>query len=643
MKSRIVLVFSLFLIAWLVLIGRSLYLQVLPNEKLGQLEDRQFSQKISIESHRGSVFDRNGKELAVTVSTYSLFADPKIMESPRKAAKQLAHELRLSYAKLYKLVKPSDKRFVWIQRHLSFEQKEKIQAWGYRGLAFVEESKRIYPNEGLLKTSLGVVGRNGKGLEGIELLYDKYLKGSKKEVRVQRDARGRPLVVDARHFIDQPDGKDIYLTIDGEIQYFLESELRRVVDEYSAAGAMGVVLDAQTSEILSIANVEGGIGEDATRVQASNRNKTVTDFFEPGSTIKPFIAAGAIREGLALPNTEYDCGGGKLKIGRRVIREADASHGFDKLTLAEIIAHSSNVGITKVSFQLGQKRVRSTLRDFGFGESSGVDLPGEVEGILHSLPWKAHQLSNISFGHAMTSTALQIANAYAAIANGGLLRRPFIVKSVTEENWVNPVLRNYKPRRVLTEEQSKMMKLILSGVTSRGGTGYSARVNGYPVAGKTGTAQKVKTDGRGYKKGAYLSSFAGFIPVNEPRYVIYVMVDEPQGEYYGATVAAPLFSSIAQFAMRKSDLAPVLISKENVVKKLSEVSPKKRFGEGVNHSAKGHLPNVLGMSLREAMHILMPFEKKIKIAGKGRVVRSWPDPGDSVEKVKQIRLKLEVE
>lgn len=641
MKSRIVLVFTGFFLFWLVLVGRGAYLQVFPNTKLAELERKQYSKKVSLESHRGSIFDRHGKELAVTVATYSLFADPKIMSERRKVARRLAKKFRLPFRKIYAKIKSSKKRFVWLKKHLSYAQKQEINGWKIRGLAFIEESKRIYPNDSLLKKSLGLVGREGRGLEGIELLYDSYLRGEKKEIKVQRDARGRPLVVNARHFLEERDGKDLHLTIDGELQYFMESELRRVTEEFEAVAATGVVLDAQTSEILAIADVEG------PNVQKVHRNKAVTDFFEPGSTIKPFIAAGAIREGLALPNTEYNCEGGRLRIGRRVIREADQSHSFDKLTLAEIIAHSSNVGIAKVSFQLGDRRTRSTLQDFGFGRKSNVDLPGEVSGVLHETPWRKHQLSNISFGHAMTATALQVANAYAAIANGGLLKTPRIVRAIQQDGQEMENRHNITSSvRVLTKKQADMMKLILSGVTSRGGTGYNARVRGFPVAGKTGTAQKVKVNGRGYKKGAYLSSFAGFIPVNEPKYVIYVMVDEPQKKYYGASVAAPLFSSLAQFAMRKSGVAPLLISRDNVVKESensADTSKRSEFHLAKIQVEQGNLPNVLGMSLRDALTAIAPLQKSVRIYGKGRVVRSWPDPGDSLSDKKTIRLKLEVE
>ncbi|MDC0980165.1 penicillin-binding protein [Bdellovibrionales bacterium] len=652
MKSRVILIFFGFLMFWFLLVGRTVYLQVLPNSKLTDLEKKQYSRKVVIESHRGSILDRNGKELAVTVATYSLFVDPKILKSPKLVARKLAKELGISYRQIYKKVKRSKRRFFWIKRHLSIETKSKIEGWKVRGLAFIEESKRIYPNESLLKESLGFVGAEGRGLEGIELLYNSELKGVRKEIKVQRDARGRPLVVDARNFLDQPDGKDIQLTIDSELQYYVERELDRVVAEHHAKGAVGVVLDAQTSEILALSNVSGEAASSLERAKNfRGRNRVVTDYFEPGSTIKPFIAAGAIREGLALPNTEYDCGGGTMKIGRRVIREADKKHSFDKLTLAEIIAHSSNVGITQVSFQLGESRTRKVLQDFGFGEKTGVDLPGEVSGVLHKLPWRRHQLSNISFGHAMAATALQIANAYGAIANGGVLRQPYIVKKIIGRSGEFEQKEGEPIRRVLTEEQSEMMRFILSGATSKGGTGYRARVPGFPVAGKTGTAQKVNPKGRGYIPGGYLSSFAGFVPVNNPRYVIFVLVDEPKGKYYGSTVAAPIFSSIAQYMIRKSGMAPLLLSNANVVhpeeklaQKSGELIKKQAMQKRESYPIDGHrgLPNLLGMSLREALQRVASLGKRVKIRGRGRVVRTWPDPGDPIKNRKYIRLQLKI-
>src|SRR5207253_2623837 len=272
------------------------------------------------------------------------------------------------------------------------------------------------------------------------------------------------------------------------------------------------------------------------------RDKVATDAFEPGSTMKTFVIATALREGLAAPNTKFFCENGSFKVGDKVIHEAEAKEVFGNLTVSEILALSSNIGTTKIAFKMGAETLRQGLLDFGFGSKLGLDLPGEARGSVQALPWRPHLLSNISFGHGIAVTPLQIANAYAAVANGGVLNTPYIVQSMRDSETGQVKEMQQKPiRRVLTAEQASQMKIMLSGVTAPGGTGKNARVNGFIVAGKTGTAQKVDPNGRGYIKGAYISSFAGFIPANDPKFVIYVALDRPRKGFYGAQVAAPIF------------------------------------------------------------------------------------------------------
>ncbi len=273
--------------------------------------------------------------------------------------------------------------------------------------------------------------------------------------------------------------------------------------------------------------------------------------------MKTFVLAGAIHKGLIQPETQVDCEGGVIHIGKRVIREADAKHQFHLLTATQILAYSMNTGMTKIAFKIGPDAVRDSFRMFGFGERSGIDLPGEAKGIIQPFPWRDHLLANISFGHGLTATPLQIANAYAVIANGGYLRRPYVVKEIRDHENSETVITQAKTlSRVLTDEDVAKIKKMLLAATSKDGTGYLARVAGYPVAGKTGTAQKVDPNGRGYLKGGYVSSFAGYIPAGNPKYVIYIAVDHPRKDYYGGAVAAPVFARVASFAVRRAGLAP---------------------------------------------------------------------------------------
>lgn len=558
MHSRIVVILMVLTVGWAMMIARGAYLQLVPDGRLQALQKRQFETVVTLNVRRGDIVDRNGHELAVSMMSYSLFADPKIMDDAQKVAQILAKTLKMPYQEIAEKLKNKTRRFIWIQRHLSKNTRDFIAAKKIRGLGFIEESKRIYPNESLLSQVLGFVGDEEQGLEGLELAYDDHLQAVSKKVNVRKDARGRPLIVNGQLFNQAPDGSNVQLTIDRELQFILEQELGQALQEHEAESAVGVVLDAQTSEVLAMASAPSF---DANRpLHASSyrrRNRAITDTFEPGSTIKTIVLAGALTHQLVNPNSKIDCEGGVLKIGSRTIREADAHHKFDHLKVSEILAYSSNVGMSKIAMRMGSEKVLSILEKFGFGGKSGVDLPGEAKGIMQSLPWRPHLLANVSFGHGMTATPLQIANAYAAIANGGILNRPTIVRSILDpETGEKTELNRGAGHRIISRKVAEEMRKMLIGVTAPGGTGVAAQVPGFIVAGKTGTAQKVNPNGRGYLPGAYISSFAGFVPAKDPRFVIYVAIDHPRKDYYGSTVAAPVFSRVANFAVRRAVLAP---------------------------------------------------------------------------------------
>jgi cell division protein FtsI (penicillin-binding protein 3) len=638
MRSRIVFILMGLTALWGAMLGRAGYLQLVPDHRLQSLEHRQFETVVTLHSRRGDVLDRNGKELAVSVTSYSLFADPKLIDQPRLIVKLLSRELKVPPRLIEDKLHKSKKRFVWIQRHVDKDAHDSIEAMSkklkVRGIGFVEESRRIYPNDRLLSHAIGFVGDEGAGLEGLELRYNEQLQAGTRKISMKRDARGRPLIVAGQIFNQAPDGADVQLTIDRDLQFTLEQELARAVLEHQADSAVGVVLDAQTSEILAIGSAPTFDPNHAADFSMERkRDRVVTDSYEPGSTMKTFLIAGALNRGMLEPNTKFDCEGGVLHIGKRVIREADTKHKFGILTTSEILAYSSNVGASKIAFKLSDEKLNETLRAFGFGEKTGVDLPGEAKGIVQALPWSEHLLANISFGHGISATPLQIANAYAVIANGGFLKTPFIVKSI-RDNESGDITDNKQKtvRRVLSDDAVAKMRLMLTGVTSGDGTGTNARIPGFPVAGKTGTAQKVLTGGRGYMKGGYISSFGGFVPANDPRFVIYVAVDHPRKGYYGAAVAAPIFANVAKFAVRQAGLSPVLFTAANVVpsadrqaKPVADIqsAPGQTFREGV-------VPDLAGLTLREVMERVAGSGVAVDIRGEGFVTHTIPAPGTPV-------------
>ncbi len=646
LRPRVVTVFLALTIIWGVLYLRSAQLQVLPNSRLAELQKRQYNTFINLPARRGLVTDRAGRELAVTVPSYSVFADPQIIKGKNIFAKKVAKILNVPASSIKAKIINPDKRFVWLRRDITREKADELIKNKIHGLGIIEESKRVYPNENLLSQVLGFVGQEGQGLEGLEKYLESTLRGENKKVSVERDARGRPLLIDGRVFADYPAGYDVELTVDSDLQYELEKELQASINLYEADSAMGIIVQPQTGEILAIANAPN-FNPNAPFASTAEawRNRVITDAIEQGSTIKTLIAAAALKNGIS-PMQKYNCENGQFKLGDRVIREADVSHAFASLNVSEILAKSSNIGSTKMALQLGSEKVREALSDFGIGARLGVSAPGESTGVLHPLPWRPHLLANISFGHGLTATPLQMVMAYSAIANGGRLMKPTILrKSVhaetREENIFSPQL----IRTVLNPSQAQTMRLMLHNATSDYGTGKAAQVSGYPVGGKTGTAQKL-VDGK-YNSGQYFSSFVGFAPVNNPHFVIYVAVDNPKKKYYGAEVAAPVFSRIASYALRKAGISPVIVSEKNVITKAEATTDTensiikiREMAQILASEEKNETPDLKGLTVREVLNRVRGTPIKVQLHGKGVVTMSFPSAGEPLPDNRTLRVYL---
>jgi cell division protein FtsI (penicillin-binding protein 3) len=654
MKSRILILFSGFLILWGVLIARAVRVQVVPDARLENLKRKQFETSLQIRTRRGAILDRNGSELAASVPAHSLFADPKLIKDPYGLAKRLSKELDMPVASLRKRLRDKQRRFIWLKRQMNEADRDSIRRMDEPGLGFIEEPKRVYPNGSLMAQVLGFVGAEGTGLEGLELQHNKDLEGSLKQVLLPRDARGRPLLQDGRSLTEVPDGADLQLTIDHEVQFTLEQELQSVVDKFQAHSAVGIVMDAQSSEILAMANLPTVNLNDGTRQSSDwRRNRIVTDAFEPGSTLKTFVIAGALKEQVVRPSTRYFCENGRFKVGDKWINEAESHEKFEWLNVTEILALSSNIGTAKIAFDLGAERLNRTLADFGFGSKLGIELPGEARGIVNPLPWRPHLLSNIAFGQGIAVTPLQLAAAYTAIANGGVLKKPVLLKSMRRHGEEEAQqFQAEEIRRVLSPQDAATIRLMLTAATEDKATGAKARIPGYHVAGKTGTAQKVDPVNGGYMKGAYISSFAGFVPAHNPRYVILVAVDNPQKAYYGSQVAAPVFARMAQYLVRRAGLPPVLISESNVIRNHEEKARaglqakaieeiRKSSAQAATMNDADAFPNVLGLALREALAQVRDRATNIEVRGSGVVVRTVPLPGAALPGKHHVTLVLE--
>lgn len=631
---------------WSVLLLRAGYLQFMPNDKIEALQKKQFNSNINLDARRGAIVDRNGKELALSTAVYSIYADPKDITAKKAVARNLSKIIKENPDTILKKIKDSKKRFVWIRRQADENVKIAIEKLKMRGIGIIQEWKRVYPNENLLAHTLGFLGKDGQALEGLEKSYDKQLRGDTKKVVVKKDARGVALLSDGLIFTESPEGSELQLTIDYDLQYRLDQELNKAVTDFDADNAIGIILDAKTSAILAMSTLPSFDANDALNYSGEVRkNKVITDAFEPGSTMKTFAIATALDKKLITPNKKYFCENGQFKIGDKIVREADSHHSFGDLTVTEILMNSSNIGSTKIAFDLGEETLYSALQNFGFGSKSKLDLIGESKGILKSPPWGKHLLSNISFGHGVAVTPLQIANAYASIANGGILNTPHIVNS-----WVNVETgeKEYRQvpegRRVISKETADMMKLMLTAATGKTATGYNARVNGYIVGGKTGTAQKVNPNQRGYLPNSYLSSFAGFIPTQDPKFVIYVLVDNPKKAYYGSQVAAPIFSRIASYAVRKEGIAPVMIAEKNKNKENSATQDivQNFANNSVQDEIKQNMvPDLTNMTLREALKQITGSDISLKVRGAGVIKKMNPEPGQILDKNKPITVILE--
>ena len=651
MSQRISILFVVFSVLFASLVFKAARLQVFPDARLEERYARQLNKLMQVEGRRGYIYDRNGQELAASVVAYSIYADPKLVRGARRLARRLAPILGEKSDVLYQKLKNRKRRFVWLARRQEERQRKQIEALQEPGLGVIEEPKRVYPNESLLANVLGFVGSSSQGLGGVEVHFESLLNGSEKSLSVQRDARGRPLFINGVLFQESPDGYNLHLSIEQALQHQLEVELKRVVELQRAKGAVGVILDAENAEVLAMANYPSFNPNEALRApQEYRRNAAVTDPFEPGSTLKTFTIAAALREKIAKAESKYFCENGSFQVGRRKIREADTKHSFAWLSVEDILKKSSNIGTSKIAIELGDEALRRSLLDFGFGAKSSQDFPGESRGILPSLPWNRHLLSNISFGHGVAASPLQIANAYVAIANGGQLYRPSLLRKITDSEGRNIELRNPQIlRRVLSPELSREMRRMLGRVTESGGTAEKARVEGFLVGGKTGTAQKVDLQTGQYQAGAYVANFAGIIPLDRPRLVIYLAVDEPQKDYYASEVVAPSFAKIASFAARHYGWKPSVSSSiRNAVtqrpttqqwrKKKTIQSAVARVSEDLRRQSWQTMPDLRGMSLREAMRELRAQGLDIEIYGQGRLSESLPRRGERLVADEKVKL-----
>ncbi len=544
-RHRIITV--VLLVGFLCLLARLVRLQVIDHDIWTARAHEQNFDRLSIPAARGVILDRCGRRLAVSRNVWSVYADPATVGQKPFTARTLARALDGDADEILGRLR-RQKRFVWIKRKVDDREADWIRRLDLDGVGLRREWLRVYPEGALSAHVLGFVNLDNIGMEGVEAQCDSLLKGTDGVAIVRRDGRRRRISDASTPQREPRHGKSIILTIDAAIQAFCEEELARAAEEFKPASATAVVLEPRTGDVLAMCAWPSFDPNAFNHYDADvRRNRAVTDAFEPGSTFKPFVGAAVLEAGLASPGSTYNCHRGAWRVGRRTLHD---SHGYGDLTFVEVIQKSSNIGIAKIGLLLKRDGLHRAVRSFGFGRASGMDLPGECDGFVWPADrWTSYSMTSVPMGQEISVSALQLARGFAVFANGGLLVKPRVVLGYGSHDGtvMEHCYERLAPKRVLSESVADLMgRDVLTGVVERG-TGKRARLAGYAVAGKTGTAQIAREGGGGYIPGAYRGTFVGFAPAEKPRFVVLVSLERPRGRsYYGGTVAAPAVARILE-------------------------------------------------------------------------------------------------
>lgn len=545
-RSRFIL--SLLAVMSVALLARAVYLQLIHTDFLREQGDARHARKVTAPAYRGMILDRNGEPIAVSSPVDSVWVDPKGLVKSRDQLPLLAQALELDLPKLqhdFEQWLADGRRFVYLRRHLPPNIVQGVMNLGIKGVHQLREYRRFYPEAEVTAHLLGFTDIDDKGQEGVELSFDAELSGTPGLKKVVRDRRGH--TVEELETVSEPQpGKDVVLSIDRRIQYYAYRALKAAVIEHRASSGSVVVLDPDTGEVLAMVNQPTANPNDRSqRKSALLRNRNITDVYEPGSTLKPFAVALALDERKVSPNTIIDTRPGYMRLNRRTVRDV---HNYGKLSVTGVITKSSNIGAAKLALMVGKDKLWQTYLALGFGQKTGIQLAGERSGVLtNPKRWSDHTLATHSFGYGLSMTTLQLAQAYAVIAADGV-KKPLTLLRRQEGAVATQA-------RVFSTATARKLRKMMATVVSDKGTARRAAVNGYQVAGKTGTVHKV-INGQ-YAKDRYLSLFAGMAPADDPKLVVVVLINDPKGKrYYGGLVAAPVFREVTAHALRLLNVVP---------------------------------------------------------------------------------------
>lgn len=629
-NNRIKLIFLIVVLVFIIIIIRVFCLQVVEYRKLNTLAENLWSRNLPVGADRGRILDRHGKVIAGNVTTSSLVLIPNQIKNKDEVSKNLAEVLGVSYDEMYKHVskKVSIERVHPEGRDLSYEISEKINNYKYDGVYLLKETERYYPYKETLSHVIGYVGIDNQGLSGLELLYDKYLTGTNGSIKYFSDGKGKKLVLPEIYETPTP-GMDINLTIDLDLQLILENELTNAEKKYNVEGAIGIVMDPKTGEILAMSNrpTFDPTNYQNYSIETINRNLAIWSSYEPGSTFKILTVVAAVNEGKInlFEDTYFDTGSIRVDGG---VLHCWKHKGHGQQTFLEVIENSCNPGFVVMGNKLGKETLFDYIYRFGFGKKTGIDLNGEGKGILFDLEKVGPlELATTSFGQGVSVTALQQVEAVSAIINNGNMYTPFVVKSISDYETgtiIKETKPNLKGKNLIKEESSKLVRYALESVVANG-SGHNAYIEGYRIGGKTGTAQKVGQDGK-YMVGNYILSFIGFMPADDPKYVVYIALDGAKGvTQYGGTASAPIAKNIFNGIINLYDL-----------KESKDVMPKEYLWYETKYV---EVPDVRGLSLKEAKKALNGFT--IEYTGIGEVViETNPSPGKRVKEGSSVKLML---
>jgi cell division protein FtsI (penicillin-binding protein 3) len=644
-----VVILGITLWSFLILV-RLIQLQVFEHRSFVQIATQKQQVTRSIVAPRGIIYDSHMDELATSVPVSTAVAEPRRIKNIPAAAQGIAEILGLNPQELFsRMMDPSRKSFMVIKRRIDPNAEKRIESLGIEGVYFVEESMRVFPNRELASQTLGFVNMNGVGGAGLELQYDKELQGKEGLFSFDVDARRRSFRVK----VDKPpvQGHSLVLSIDKSIQYITDRELAAGVEQAQARAGTAIVMETDTGRILALSNYPQFNCNTYNEYDADLwRNRAVSDVFEPGSTFKVVVAASALEAGLTRTDEMIDCQMGSITIGKHVFHD---HKGYGLLSFSQILEYSSNVGAAKLGLRLGQQRLYEGLRNFGFGARSGIDLPGEIVGLVQDWhDWSGLSIGAISFGQEVGVTSIQILNAINTIANGGYRVRPSIMDRIIDEKGDLISVRTPERVRIINPRTAEAVSNAFEGVVLRG-TGRRAALEGYRAAGKTGTAQKI-VDGR-YSPNKYVSSFIGFAPLPHPRLTILVQIDEPRGVHYGGDVSAPFFQKIAQEALLQLRVPPdsnlplpqfrplvadrssedyladaVQPLKPNQKAPKEDPDAEKTIEIPVAEGASTTLPDFRGLGKRTVLDRCMSLGIILKASGAGVAVFQSPAPGTRI-------------